>query len=97
MKGGENLHQARVVLHDDDADPRNRLRVAAHHFWSAVFHLDSWPASLKSRAEVLTAKIFRYGTIDQAVCRMGDKTAAEISQDLIGLCDEAERETAAPS
>ena len=93
MKGADRLHQARDVLHGGGGDPRNRLRVAAHHFWSAVFHADSWPAALRSHAEALTAKIFRYGTIDQAVCRMGDKTAGEISRDLLRLCDEADGRT----
>jgi hypothetical protein len=91
MKGAEHLRKASGVLRGGSGDPRDRLRTAAHHFWSAVFHIDSWPAELRPTAEALTGRIFRYGAIDQAVDRMGDKTATEISQELLRLCDDAER------
>lgn len=91
MQGIDDLRKAKGILHGQTGDGRDRLRVAAHFFWSAVFHSESWPADLRSKAETLTARIFRYGTIDQAVCRMGDATAAEIGGELIRLCEDAER------
>lgn len=91
MKGAEHLRKACTALRGGSGDPRERLRTAAHHFWSAVFHIDSWPAELRPSPEALTARIFRYGAIDQAVDRMEDATVAEISGELLRLCDDAER------
>jgi len=56
-----------------------------------VFHIDAWPIELRPAAQTLTARIFRYGAIDQAVDRMEDATVAEISEELLRLCDDAER------
>ncbi|HEX6986887.1 MAG TPA: hypothetical protein VF170_16035, partial [Planctomycetaceae bacterium] len=74
-----------------DGIDRERLRTAAHRFWSAECQCDSWPPELRAIAESLTAKIFRHGPIDLAVERMSDEAAAEIKRDLLHLCDAAER------
>jgi len=90
LDGIEKLREAKALVAGDGLD-RARLRAAAHLFWSAEFHCDSWPAELRSGAEALTAKIFRHGPIDQAVVGMSHEAAAEVKGLLLRLCDEAER------
>lgn len=90
MKGIEHLCRAAESVRAPGGDGRDRLRVAAHEFWAAVFHVESWPEPLRSRAERLTGRIFYYGNIDEAVRRMGDRTAAEVSHEIARLADEAE-------
>lgn len=94
VKGIEHLREARTALYGENGDLRDRLKAAAHRFWSASFHVETWPSGLRTKAEALTARLFRHGKIDDAVGRMGNKTAGEISQDILRLCDEAEREDA---
>lgn len=91
VRGIEHLREARTALHHHEGDLRERLRTAAQRFRAAVFHAESWPESLRATAEALTAKIFGHGKAEEPVRRMGDKTAGEISQEILRLCDDAER------
>lgn len=91
VRGIEHLREAREALYGEDGNVRDRLRTAAYRFWSAALHVESWPEHLRARAEALSVKIFRHGKIDESVGRMGDKTAAEVSQEMLGICDDAEQ------
>jgi len=97
VRGIEHLREAREALYGPQGTARDRLLAAAQQFWTAAFHVESWPETLRTRAESLSAKIFRHGKIEESVSRMGDKTAAEVSQELLGLCDDAEQFDAPPS
>jgi hypothetical protein len=90
VEGIDLLREARVLLDGDQLD-RRKLRIAAHRFWSAEFHCENWPWELRRMAEDLTAQIFRHGPIDEAFRRMSDEAAQQIRQNLIKLCDDAER------
>lgn len=90
LQGIELLREARALLDDDELN-RRKLRIAAHRFWSAEFHCEGWPFELRRMAENLTAQIFRHGPIDEAFRRMSHEAAVQIRQDLIKLCDDAER------
>ena len=88
LDGIDKLRKAKEIV--GDSLDRARLRAAARLFWAAEFHCDTWPPGLQATAEALTAKIFRHGPIDDAVLRMSDEAAAEVKQELLRLCDEAE-------
>lgn len=90
VRGVEHLRVARQELADRGHGIRERLSAAARQFWLAVLQAESWPAGLRERAEALSARVCPSGRVDQAVVRMGDRTAAEISREMLGLCDEAE-------
>ncbi len=92
VRGIEHLREARGVLYGESGDLRDRLRAAASGFRAAVLHAGSWPEALRARAESLSSRLFHGGGTkpEEAVRRMGDKTAAEISIDLLGLCDDAD-------
>jgi hypothetical protein len=93
VRGIEHLREARAALHRETGAPKDRLRAAASSFRAALFHVETWPDALRSAAEALTAKLARYGfgRHEEAVRRMGDRTAGEISHQMLQLCDDADR------
>lgn len=94
VRGIEHLREARTALHGQQGDLRDRVRAATHSFRAAVLHVESWPEALRSAAEALTARLSRYGSdsrSDEPVRRMGNRTAGEISQEILRLCDDADR------
>jgi hypothetical protein len=94
VRGIEHLREARAALHGPIGAQTDRLRAAASSFRAALFHVESWPDALRSAAEALTAKLARYGIgwqHEEAVRRMGDRTAGEISHQMLQLCDDADR------
>ncbi len=93
VRGIEHLREARAALHRETGAPKDRLKAAASSFRAALFHVESWPDALRSAAEALTAKLARYGIgrHEEAVRRMGDRTAGEISHQMLQLCDDADR------
>lgn len=93
VRGIEHLREARAALHGQSGAAKDRLLTAATSFRAALFHVEMWPDALRSAAEALTAKFARYGCSrhDDAVRRMGDRTAGEISNEMLRLCDDADR------
>jgi len=93
VRGIEHLREARAALHGETGGAKDRLLTAATSFRAALFHVEMWPDALRSAAEALTAKFARYGgdRHDDAVRRMGDRTAGEISHEMLRLCDDADR------
>lgn len=102
VRGIEHLREARAAL-DADGAVRDKVRAAARRLREAVRHAGPWPDGLRVRAEALSARIFRHGGRDGGpagerqglagggeVRRMRDESAAEISTELLGLCDDAE-------
>lgn len=90
VRGLDHLREARAALHEEDGCFRERLARAAQRFWSAFIHADSWPEALRLRAESLSERICRDGRIDESIGRMGDRTAGEVSREMLGICDDAE-------
>lgn len=92
VRGIEHLREARAALHGAEGDVRDRLQAAVRGFRAAVLHAGAWPAGLREKAEAVTARLFREpnGKPEDAVRRVGDKTAGEISLDILGICDDAE-------
>lgn len=93
VRGIEHLWEARGLLHKQEGDLRERLRAATRSFRAAALHVESWPDALRSAAEAITARLSKYGSEkpDESVRRMGNRTAREISQDLLRLCEDADR------
>lgn len=93
VRGIEHLWEARGLLHKQEGDLKERLRAATRSFRAAALHVESWPDALRSAAEALTARLSKYGSDkpDETVRRMGNRTAGEISQELLRLCDDADR------
>jgi hypothetical protein len=93
VRGIEHLREARTALHGQSGGAKDRLLNATTSFRAALFHVEMWPDALRSAAEALTAKFARYGSDrhDDAVRRMGDRTAGEISHEMLRLCEDADR------
>lgn len=91
IDGIEHLAKARGILCDGPTGSREVLRKAAREFWSAYFYVQTWPHPLWIRADGLVEKILRHGVIEQAVVAMSDASVLEISQELLSLCEDAER------
>lgn len=91
MDGAKQLQQAREILNEQGRDPRESLRLAAHEFWKAAFHLPGWPETLQQQAQDLYPYIILQGSIDSTIARLDDAGVAEARQKLLAFCAAVEQ------
>jgi hypothetical protein len=90
MQGIGHLRRAKQILTGTDPTERERLRRAAHEFWSAVFESEGWPPELKDKAEAVAGTLLKNGLIDRTVANMDDAAVGEASRQIIEFCEAAE-------
>lgn len=96
MDGAEQLQMAREILARQDLVGRESLRLAAHEFWKAVFHLPSWPEPIQRQAQELYPYIVIRGSIDSTIAELDEATIEQARQKLTAFCDAVEESKRSP-
>jgi hypothetical protein len=88
MAWRETLAVALAGLEDDGTgkDGRERLRVAAHRFWSARYSAQSWSLQLREQADAIAMRLLVAGVTDRTIDGMNAVEIREASQELVAFC-----------
>jgi hypothetical protein len=94
--GMEEIREAAESLAVMDEKLRARLTEAGKVFWSATFHYDDWPESLRRRADRILARILADGPVKETIGRMDLQEAKETAREILEFIVDFERSQGGP-
>lgn len=94
IEGLEQIRSAAETLATRDERLKARLKKAGREFWSAMYHVDEWPAELQKLAESVQRSILAHGSVRDTVSRMSRSEARQAAGEILDLLVEFEKITA---
>ena len=88
MAWRQMLVEALTALESDGTvtDGRERLRLAARHFWRAKYSAQSWSLKNREQADEIANRLLGAGVTERTIDKMNEREIKEISKELTKFC-----------
>ena len=88
MAWRQMLVEAIAALEGEESIPdgRERLRLAACHFWRAKYSAQSWSLKNREQAEEIANRLLAAGVTERTIEKMNEREIKEVSQELVKFC-----------